>query len=194
MAGSESAGYGANRFHTTRWSVVLLSARSEVSDGQEGFGELCKLYWYPLYGFIRHRGYSTEDAQDLTQGFFLHLIERERLKRADRSKGKFRSFLLASLQRCESIARDHLTTQKYDQHWSHWMLAFCARFLGRKKEAYQQMRESFVKGDVAFLGWLPDGPSVQIFKSDPEFQTILSKKDQLNAERRSRVLAIEKNY
>jgi RNA polymerase sigma factor (sigma-70 family) len=99
MAGSESAGNGANRFHTTRWSVVLLSARSESSDVQgEGFGELCKLYWYPLYGFIRHRGYSVEDAQDLTQGFFLHLIERGTLKRVDRAKGRFRSFLLASLQ------------------------------------------------------------------------------------------------
>jgi hypothetical protein len=109
-------------------------------------------------------------------------------------KGNLGPFCWHHCSGCESIAQDHLTTQKYDQHWSHWMLAFCARFLGRKEEAYQQMRESFVKGDVAFLGWLPDGPSVQIFKSDPEFQTILSKKDQLNAERRSRVLAIEKNY
>jgi serine/threonine protein kinase/Tfp pilus assembly protein PilF len=97
-------------------------------------------------------------------------------------------------ERCESIARDDLTKQKYDQHWSHWMLAFCARFLGRKEEAYQQMHESFVNGDVAFLGWLPDGPSVQIFKSDAEFQAILSKRDQLNAEKRSRILAIERNH
>jgi hypothetical protein len=63
---------GANRFQTTRWSV--------------------------LYAFIRHRGHSPEDAQDLAQGFFLHLAERRTLRRVDRSKGKFRSFLLASLQ------------------------------------------------------------------------------------------------
>jgi RNA polymerase sigma factor (sigma-70 family) len=88
----------AKRFHTTRWSVVLLSAQSQGSDNQAAFAELCRLYWYPLYGFIRHRGYSAEDAQDLAQGFFLHLIERKTLKRVDRSKGKFRSFLLASLQ------------------------------------------------------------------------------------------------
>jgi RNA polymerase sigma factor (sigma-70 family) len=89
---------GANRFYTTRWSVVLLSAQSQSSDCKEAFAELCRLYWYPLYGFIRYRGYSAEDAQDLAQGFFLHLIERKTLRRVDRSKGKFRSFLLASLQ------------------------------------------------------------------------------------------------
>jgi RNA polymerase sigma factor (sigma-70 family) len=89
---------GANRFHTTRWSVVLLSAQSQASDCKEALAELFRQYWYPLYGFIRHRGYSAEDAQDLAQGFFLHLIERKTLKRVDRSKGKFRSFLLASLQ------------------------------------------------------------------------------------------------
>jgi hypothetical protein len=89
---------GVNRFHATRWSVVLLSAQSRASGCKEAFAELCRLYWYPLYGFIRHRGYSVEDAQDLAQGFFLHLIERKTLRRVDRSKGKFRSFLLASLQ------------------------------------------------------------------------------------------------
>jgi RNA polymerase sigma factor (sigma-70 family) len=89
---------GTNRFHTTRWSVVLLSAKSQTSACKEAFAALCTVYWYPLYGFIRHRGYSPEDAQDLTQGFFLHLIERKTLRRVDRSKGKFRSFLLASLQ------------------------------------------------------------------------------------------------
>jgi DNA-directed RNA polymerase specialized sigma24 family protein len=89
---------GANRFDTTQWSVVLLSARSQAPGCEEAFAELCRLYWYPLYGFIRHRGYSPEDAQDLAQGFMLHIIERKTLSRVDRSKGKFRSFLLASLQ------------------------------------------------------------------------------------------------
>ena len=88
----------ANRFHTTQWSMVLLSAQSKTSGCKEALADLCKLYWYPLYAFIRHRGYSPEDAQDLVQGFFLHLIEYKTLSRVDRSKGKFRSFLLASLQ------------------------------------------------------------------------------------------------
>ena len=90
--------FDANRFRTTRWSVVLLSAQSQAPGCEEAFAELCRLYWYPLYGFIRHRGYSPEDAQDLAQGFVLHIIERKALSRVDRSKGKFRSFLLASLQ------------------------------------------------------------------------------------------------
>jgi Sigma-70 region 2 len=89
---------GVNRFQTTRWSVVLVSAQSQAPGYREAFADLCKLYWYPLYAFIRHRGYSPEDAQDLVQGFFLHLLEYKALSRVDRSKGKFRSFLLASLQ------------------------------------------------------------------------------------------------
>jgi DNA-directed RNA polymerase specialized sigma24 family protein len=65
---------------------------------KQALTDLCRLYWYPLYAFIRNRGYSPEDAQDLVQGFFLHLIEYRTLSPVDRSKGKFRSFLLASLK------------------------------------------------------------------------------------------------
>jgi len=83
---------------TTRWSVVLLSARSQAPGSKEALAELCKLYWYPLYGHIRRYGFSAHDAQDLTQGFFLHLLEHKALTRVDQQKGKFRSFLLASLQ------------------------------------------------------------------------------------------------
>ena len=97
-------------------------------------------------------------------------------------------------ERCETIASDDLPMKKYDEHWNHWILAFCARFLGRKEEAYQNMRESFVNGDVAFLGWLPDGPSLQIFKADPEFQTIIAEWEKQNAGKRARILAIEKSY
>jgi RNA polymerase sigma factor (sigma-70 family) len=86
------------QFHTTRWSVVLLSAQSHLSGSKEALAELCKLYWYPLYGHIRRYGFSAHDAQDLTQGFFLDLLEHKALSRVDQQKGKFRSFLLASLQ------------------------------------------------------------------------------------------------
>ena len=77
---------------------MLVSAQSQAPGYREALADLCKLYWYPLYAFVRHRDYSSEDAQDLVQGFFLHLIEYKTLSRVDRSKGKFRSFLLASLQ------------------------------------------------------------------------------------------------
>jgi len=98
-----------------------------------------------------------------------------------------------SAERCETMARDHLRMKKYDEHWSHWMLAFCARFLGRKEEAYQHMHDSFVNGDVAFLGWLPDGPSLQVFKLDREFQATLAERDKRNVGKRARILLIEKS-
>jgi RNA polymerase sigma factor (sigma-70 family) len=77
----------------------LRSAQSQAPDSQEALAELCRLYWYPLYGFVRRHGHDSEDARDLTQGFFLHLLERKALTRVDPQKGKFRSFLLASLQK-----------------------------------------------------------------------------------------------
>lgn len=93
-----SAAGRPDQFHTTRWSVVLLSAQSQVSGSKQALAELCKLYWYPLYGHIRRYGFSPHDAQDLTQGFFLDLLEHKALTRVDQQKGKFRSFLLASLK------------------------------------------------------------------------------------------------
>jgi len=95
---SSSAG-GIERFRTTQWSVVLLSAQSQAPGYKEALAELCKLYWYPLYAYIRRYRFSAHDAQDLTQGFFLDLLEHKALTRVDQLKGKFRSFLLASLQK-----------------------------------------------------------------------------------------------
>lgn len=88
----------AAQFRPTRWSVVLLSARSEAPESPAALAALCSLYWYPLYVFVRKRGYNPEDAQDLTQGFFLHLLDHKALAQVDPLKGKFRSFLLASIQ------------------------------------------------------------------------------------------------
>jgi RNA polymerase sigma-70 factor (ECF subfamily) len=88
----------AGRFHTTRWSAVLLSAQSHTPGSQAALAELCRIYWYPIYAFVRRRGSRAEDAQDLTQGFFLHLLDHKALREVSPAKGKFRSFLLASLQ------------------------------------------------------------------------------------------------
>ena len=93
-----SAAGRPDQFHTTRWSVVVLSAQSQASGSKEALAELCKLYWYPLYGHVRRYGFSPHDAQDLTQGFFLDILEHKALTRVDQQKGKFRSFLLASLK------------------------------------------------------------------------------------------------
>src|SRR5450432_2370156 len=89
---------GGAQFHTTRWTVVMAAAHSQAEGGKAALAELCELYWYPLYSFARRRNYSPHDAQDLTQGFFQHLLEHRALARAERPKGKFRSFLLASFQ------------------------------------------------------------------------------------------------
>ena len=94
---------GASQFRTTRWSVVIVAAQSDTRAGEAALAELCRLYWYPLYAFTRCRGHSPHDAQDLTQGFFLHLLRTRAFTRVDQLKGKFRSFLLASFQNYISV-------------------------------------------------------------------------------------------
>jgi RNA polymerase sigma-70 factor (ECF subfamily) len=87
-------------FAPTHWSVVTTAGKTD-SDPQEAHAaltQLCQTYWPPLYSFVRSRGYSTHDAQDVTQSFFVFLIERKTYTRVDRRKGKFRSFLLASMR------------------------------------------------------------------------------------------------
>jgi RNA polymerase sigma factor (sigma-70 family) len=91
------AGKGG-QFMTTRWSAVLLSAQSQAPGSDKARDEFCQFYWYPLYAFIRRRGYNADDARDLTQGFFLFILGRKALQRATPEKGKFRSFLLGSLK------------------------------------------------------------------------------------------------
>jgi DNA-directed RNA polymerase specialized sigma24 family protein len=85
-------------FHTTRWTIAMRAAQNQTLGGQTALAQLCRNYWYPLYMFARRRGHSPDEAQDLTQGFFLHLLEHRALAGIDRLKGKFRSFLLASFQ------------------------------------------------------------------------------------------------
>src|ERR1700739_716990 len=83
-------------FVTTNWSVVLTAARSDTTRAQAALENLCRTYWYPLYAYVRRRGFSPEDAQDLTQAFFLSLLKGHSLARADQSRGRFRSFLLGA--------------------------------------------------------------------------------------------------
>ena len=80
------------QFATTQWSVVLAAGRR----GEEALAQLCAQYWSPVFAFVRRQGFQAEDAQDITQGFFTRLIEKGNLAAADQSRGRFRSFLLAS--------------------------------------------------------------------------------------------------
>jgi RNA polymerase sigma-70 factor (ECF subfamily) len=86
------------QFRTTRWSAIFVAAESQMPGSQEALTALCRDYWYPIYAFARRAGQAPPDAQDLTQGFFLSLLQRRALKRVDPSRGKFRSFLLASFK------------------------------------------------------------------------------------------------
>ncbi len=99
-------------FATTHWSVVLAAGVQDSQQAVAALEQLCRTYWYPLYCYIRRRGHGHEDAQDLTQGFLLQLLERQSFARADAGKGRFRSFLLAGLNYYLSDMRDRAGAQK----------------------------------------------------------------------------------
>jgi RNA polymerase sigma factor (sigma-70 family) len=101
-------------FPSTHWSAVLAAGRSQADPeiAHAALTELCQTYWAPLYSFVRSRGYTVDDAQDLTQSFFAYLIEHKIYARVDRQKGKFRSFLLASLKHFLADASDRGRTLK----------------------------------------------------------------------------------
>ncbi len=114
MNPSVEASATAEAFRSTRWTVVLAAGQSEDTSGkaQRALSELCRIYWRPLYLFLRRKGYTTDDAQDLTQDFFGDLIATRSYARADRSKGRFRSFLLGALKHHMADARDYAQAQK----------------------------------------------------------------------------------
>jgi len=93
-----TADAGVRVFPTTHWSVVLRAGQPESGIAQAALEELCRGYWYPIYSFLRRRGCSPEDAQDLTQEFFSRLLANRGLASVDPAKGRFRSFLLVSLK------------------------------------------------------------------------------------------------
>jgi RNA polymerase sigma-70 factor (ECF subfamily) len=84
-------------FATTHWSVVLSAGRTSSPQAAKALEQLCNTYWYPLYAFVRRKGHSPHDAQDLTQSFFARLLEKNYVAQADRERGRFRTFLLAAL-------------------------------------------------------------------------------------------------
>jgi RNA polymerase sigma factor (sigma-70 family) len=89
---------GPSQFPTTRWTQVVEAAASDRKEARTALVSLCENYWYPLYAFLRRRGYPADQAQDLTQEFFIRLLEGRYLDRADPMKGRFRSFILTSLK------------------------------------------------------------------------------------------------
>jgi DNA-directed RNA polymerase specialized sigma24 family protein len=98
-------------FSTTHWSLILR-AGSEQPSSREALAALCQRYWFPIYAFIRRAGHHEHDAQDLTQGFFTRFLEKDYLHDVDRQRGRFRSFLLASVGHFLANARDHARAAK----------------------------------------------------------------------------------
>jgi RNA polymerase sigma-70 factor (ECF subfamily) len=100
------------RFATTHWSVVVAARDGEAEQAQAALADLCRVYWYPLYAYVRRQGYPADRAQDLTQEFFARLLEKDFLGAVDQEKGKFRAFLLAACKHFLANERDRARAQK----------------------------------------------------------------------------------
>jgi DNA-directed RNA polymerase specialized sigma24 family protein len=109
---SAEANTGGRVFATTHWTAVLEAGRGDSPQAHAALEELCRTYWYPLYAYVRRRGYSLEDAEDLTQGFFARLLEKNFLEGITSDKGKFRAFLLVALKRYLANEWDRAGRQK----------------------------------------------------------------------------------
>ena len=110
----------AGNFATTRWSMVLAADRLHPDSGR-ALTWLCQTYWRPVYEFVRRRGYSPEEALDLTQEFFARCIERSDVSRAEPGRSRFRSWLLGAVKHFLANAYDHATAQKRDVRKLVWL-------------------------------------------------------------------------
>ena len=109
---AQDAGAGGAQFATTHWSVVLAAGHGSAPGAPVALEQLCRTYWYPLYAYLRREGHSVEDAEDLVQGFFLHLLRKDVIQTAEPGRGRFRSFLLGTLKHFLSDARGKAGAQK----------------------------------------------------------------------------------
>lgn len=103
---------GPSAFPTTHWSLVLAAGEITSEESRKALAQLCSSYWYPVFVFVRRKGYSRDDAQDLTQSFFARLIEKKDIADADRDRGRFRTFLLTACQHFLANEYDRTRTKK----------------------------------------------------------------------------------
>jgi RNA polymerase sigma-70 factor (ECF subfamily) len=102
----------ARRFNTTHWSVVLAAGDETSPKAEEALARLCQTYWFPIYAFVRKRGHSPEQAKDLTQAFFANFLEKQHVTKANRERGRFRSFLMTSMENFLRNENDRAQAQK----------------------------------------------------------------------------------
>ena len=112
MSTSTTSPNDPGKFPGTRWTVVLAAGGTPSAESTVALERLCQSYWYPLYAYVRRRGHSPPDAEDLTQEFFARLLEHNWIARADRHKGRFRSFLLMAMKRFLAKEWDKVKTIK----------------------------------------------------------------------------------
>lgn len=110
--GQKQASPRRDRFSTTQWSLVLAAGDAQGQGSREALALLCERYWYPLYAYVRRRGYDPDEAQDLTQGFFAQFLEKGYFGRANKELGRFRSYLLSSLKHYLANEWDRQRAQK----------------------------------------------------------------------------------
>ena len=125
---SANEGTVRGRLVTTRWTVILSGSgsKSKEKETRAALAELCRTYWRPIFAFISRRGYSTQDAEDLTQDFFVMILKGDWLQNADPSRGRFRSLLLKSLKNFLNDAADKIHARKRGGDvsfisWDDWM-------------------------------------------------------------------------
>jgi RNA polymerase sigma factor (sigma-70 family) len=175
---------GGASFVTTHWSLIAACTHgSETAD--EALAQLCRDYWPPLYSFVRRRGYSPADAQDLIQGFFAFLLETRVYAKTDRNKGKFRSFLLASLKHymADVWDREHTLKRGGDQSFvsldeqmevvEKMYVNEAATTTLNEEQAYEQRwATALVTRALARVGAeFADGPKTQLFNGLKPFLT-----------------------
>ena len=169
-SGTTGSGAGLLRspvFVTTHWSVVLTAGSSDTTGARHALEKLCQTYWYPLYAYVRRRGFSPPDAEDLTQEFFARFLEHDWVTNADREKGRFRTFLLSAMNHFLANEWDKARAQKRgggapllplqfdtaetrycrepaenvtpEEHFErHWALALLETVTGRLRAEYEQ--------------------------------------------------------
>ena len=127
-------------FATTQWGLVITASAEDTAEARTALDALYRTYCDPIYAFIRRRGYDRQDGQDLTQDFFVHLLEKGTLGRADRQRGRFRSFLLGALDHFLAHAEERAASREAEKEL---ILQVLTRTRWNRRRAAQELQISY---------------------------------------------------